>query len=266
MALGLSTYAFFWQWSERATEPLSLERMLQKTRDLDVDVFQVCDYPLIEQRSDDELRELSRVAGGLGIRLELGTRGVRPAHLRRYLHIAERLGVTLVRTMIATADDHLDESEAEGLLCEVLPEYERAGVTIALETYEQVPTSTLVGIVERIGSPRLGICSDPANCVAALESPAELIARVAPHVVNMHIKDFAFTRHAGWVGFSLTGAPLGEGLLDYAGMIAAIEPEERAINQIIEHWLPWQGDAETTFRLEDEWTAHNVRYVRSMNT
>lgn len=263
MALGLSTYAFFWQWSERVATPISLERMLQKTRDLDVDVFQICDYPLIEQRSDDELRELSTFADSLSIRLELGTRGVQPAHLRRYLHIAKLLNVSLVRSMLYTADHRPTSAEAETLLREVLPDFESARVTIALETYEQVLSATLVEILSRIDSPRLGICSDPANCVAALENPSELIERVAPHVANMHIKDFAFTRKDGWVGFSLVGAPLGEGLLDYDGMIAAIKPDERGINQIIEHWLPWQGDAEATCRMEDEWTAHNVNYVRS---
>ena len=34
------------------------------------------------------------------------------------------------------------------------------------------------------------------------------------------------------------------------------------INQIIEHWLVWQGDSETTCRLEDDWTLHNLDYLR----
>jgi 3-oxoisoapionate decarboxylase len=33
-------------------------------------------------------------------------------------------------------------------------------------------------------------------------------------VKNWHVKDLAFTRQTGWVGFSLTGCPLGEELLD----------------------------------------------------
>ena len=60
---------------------------------------------------------------------------------------------------------------------------------------------------------------------------------------NLHVKDFAFTRQDGWVGFTYAGAPLGEGLLDYDHMRRAVRPDERGINQIIEHWLPWQGDA-----------------------
>ena len=64
---------------------------------------------------------------------------------------------------------------------------------------------TLVGIVDAVDSPNLGICLDPANCVAALELPRDTIELTAPRVANIHVKDFAFTRQDGWVGFTLVG-------------------------------------------------------------
>ena len=79
-------------------------------------------------------------------------------------------------------------------------------------------------MVRAVASPQLGVCLDPGNCVARLETPDYVIAEVAPYVVNMHVKDFAFTRAEGWVGFSLTGCPLGAGLLDYDAMIRAVRP------------------------------------------
>lgn len=47
--LGLSTYALFWQYSDRAPQPLGLADMLAfGSRELDGDVFQICDYaPLL---------------------------------------------------------------------------------------------------------------------------------------------------------------------------------------------------------------------------
>ena len=134
---------------------------------------------------------------------------------------------------------------------------------LALETYEQVPSATLVSLIESVGSERLGICLDPANTVAALESPREVVERTAPYVKNVHIKDFAFTRRGGWVGFTLEGAPLGTGLLDVEHLDVTVRPEERGINRVIEHWLPWQGDFETTSRLENDWNDHNLHYLRS---
>ena len=72
-------------------------------------------------------------------------------------------------------------------------------MTIGLETYEQVSTDDLIQVVEGVGSPFLGVCLDPANSVARLELPVDVIDRTAPFVVNMHVKDFTFTRQAGGV-------------------------------------------------------------------
>ena len=85
-------------------------------------------------------------------------------------------------------------------------------------------SAQLVRIIEAVGSPALGVCLDPANCVAALELPRDVVTTAAPHVKNWHVKDFAFTRQAGWVGFNLVGCPLGEGLLDYDGIAQGRRP------------------------------------------
>jgi 3-oxoisoapionate decarboxylase len=263
MTVGLSTYAFFWQCQPSAGKPLSLTGMVTQTAAWDVGRFQICDYPLIESYDDAGLAELRRHAERRGVALELGTRGLRPDHLRRYLDLARRLDARLVRSMVTTAGHNPTAAEAVRLLDMVMPEFERAGVTLALETYEQIPVRTLVDTVAAVDSANLGICLDPANCVAALEHPTRTIDASAPYVRNIHVKDFAFTRKDGWVGFTLAGCPLGEGLLDYDHMIAAVRPDERGIDQIIEHWLPWQGDTETTIRTENEWTLHNLHYLRS---
>jgi 3-oxoisoapionate decarboxylase len=250
MAIGLSTYAFFWR-------KLSLQDMLKQTNELGCNVFQICDYPAVESLSAAELADLRDTAADLGIELELGTRGVSPTHLHRYLELCNQLGATLLRSMLQKTDDPVS------MLKEAIPAFESNGVTVALETYEQVPTADLISVIEAVDSDALGICLDPANCVAGLELPHEVVDRTAPYVKNMHIKDFAFTRQAGWVGFTLAGCPLGEGLLDYDEMVAVVDPESRGINQIVEHWLPWQDDAETTCLLEDQWTQHSVDYLRS---
>nr|WP_240188883.1 TIM barrel protein [Nakamurella flavida] len=237
--------------------------MIADTAEQGVGVFQICDYPAVAALDDEALEALRRQAERGGVRLELGTRGVVPQHLSRYLELARRLDAVIVRSMLNTADHRPGITEAVDLLGEVLPAYERAGVRIALETYEQVSSTDLVDLVRTVDSPALGICSDPANCVAALELPADVIDRVAPYVVNMHIKDFRFTRQDGWVGFTLVGAPLGEGLLDYRAMIERIDPAARGLSQIIEHWLPWQGTPGATCALEQQWTDHNLSYLRS---
>jgi len=263
MTIGVGTYTFFWQWQDSADQPLSLTDMIDKAAGWDVTLFQICDYPVLESYDDASLAALRRHAVERGIELELGTRGVRPEHLARYLQIAEALDVTLVRSMVNSADHRPSVEEAVDLLKKSIPAYEAAGVTVALETYEQIPVRDLVHVIEEVNSPSLGICLDPANCVAGLELPVATVELTAPHVRNIHVKDFDFSRRDGWVGFTLAGCPLGEGLLDYRHLVDTVQPDRRGLNQIIEHWLPWQGDSATTIETEDEWTLHNLSYLRS---
>lgn len=261
MAIGLSTYAFFWRGSAAAARPLGLREMLDETATLGASVFQVCDYPAVESLAPAELRGLRDHAASLGITLELGTRGISPDHLERYLQLAGALGARFVRTMLRTTSHQPSVDEAVALLGRVLPRYTDQGVTLGLETYEQVSTADLLAVIRAVDRPGLGVCLDPGNCVARLETPEYVIGQVAPYVVNMHVKDFTFTRQEGWVGFSLTGCPLGTGLLDYDAMIRAVAPEARGISQVVEHWLPRGADLEETGRTEREWTRHSAAFL-----
>ena len=266
--IGLSTYAYFWRGSDLVPDPSTLDDMLRDTAAQGVRLFQICDHAPLAGYDDDQLAALRSLADELGLTLELGTRGTQPAVLRTWLRVAVALRASLVRSMWTAGDDRPDAVETERRLREVLPEYEEAGVTLALETYEQVGSAELVDVVSRVGSPRLGIVLDPANTVANLEHPADVTARCLPFVANWHVKDFAFSREDGWVGFALTSTPLGEGRLDYDGIRAALDERDggaTSVNQVVEHWLPWQGDPETTTRLEAEWTTRTISQLRSKN-
>jgi sugar phosphate isomerase/epimerase len=260
--IGLSTYAFFWQISERALEPPDLNALLSRTRELGAQVFQICDYPPLQTYSDAQLGDLKKNAEDWGITLELGTKGVQHEHLLNYLRMADRLEAKLIRSIVNAPDHRPTLSEAEKLLRTLVPAYEASGVTLALETYEQLSSADLVALVESIGNKNLGICLDPANCVANLEHPVAVIDRCAPYVANLHVKDFAFTRRGGWVGFTLEGCELGKGLLPYDYMIEKVDPEARGINQVVEHWLTWQDDYEKTARIENEWNVRNLERMR----
>jgi sugar phosphate isomerase/epimerase len=262
--IGLGSYAYFWQHSDRVEQPLGLVDVLERTRELDVDLFQVCDWAPLLTLSDAEVRDAALAGRRLGLTIELGTKGVAPEHLRTFLGLAEIFDARLVRSMLYAPGFRPTLDEAAAMLDEIVPEFEAADVTLALETYEQVPTTDLVSLVERVGSDRLGICLDPANVVAGLELPKDAVERCAPLTRNIHAKDFAFARQDGWVGFTYSGAPMGEGLHDYPHLLATVRPEERGVNEIVEHWLPWQGDPDTTVRTEQEWTSTALEYLRSM--
>ena len=269
MKIGIGSYSLFWEFESRNPSPLDIPGMIDRAAQLGCDVFQICDDPRIEQLDPAGLHDLRERAELLGIELELGTRTVGREHLSRYVEIAEALGARTLRSMVQSQEIEGGPAAAVAELRATLPRLESAGITLALETYEQVPTRTLLGLVEELDSPHVGICLDPANCVSALEHPKDVVEACAPRTVNLHVKDFAFARQEGWVGFTYSGAPLGEGLLDldhelrhvYSGDQDA-SVGDRAPSAIVEHWLPWQGDLDTTVETERAWTDRTLAALR----
>ena len=265
--VGLGTYCFFWQHQavlpDGATaSPLGLPDMLRLSAELGAEVFQICDYAPLLSLSAGELRDLRALAADLALPLELGTRGVVPDHLASFLGLADTLGASLVRSMLYAPDSRPTLAEAERMLRVALPAFEAAGVTLTLETYEQVSSGELVGVVEQLGSDSLGICLDPANNVAGLENPRDVVERCAPYVRNIHVKDFRYVRLHGWVGFELSGAPLGEGLLDYDHLVRTVDPDTRGISRVLEHWVPWRGDLDEAIATERDWTTRNLAILK----
>lgn len=290
MKIGIGSYALFWESSDRNPAPLDLPGAIDRAAHLGCEVFQICDDPRIEQLDAAHLQDLRERAELLGIELELGTRTITPDHLGRHLDLAHALGARTLRSMIQTHEIAGGPGAAVAALRTTLPRLESAGVTLALETYEQIPTPVLLGIVEEVDSPHIGICLDPANPVSALEHPKDVVEACAARTANLHVKDFAFARQEGWVGFTFSGAPLGEGLLDLDHELSAVysrpqgasatsssdadpsaaDPStahpsapHRAPSAIVEHWLPWQGDLAATLAAERDWTDRTLAALRT---
>ncbi|WP_432544689.1 sugar phosphate isomerase/epimerase family protein [Kineococcus sp. SYSU DK002] len=267
MAIGVSTYAYQHRGDPSAPEPVPLLAMLHEIADLGGQVFQVCDHPDLEALTPEGAAELRAAAAERGLVLETGTRGTRPGHLRKHLALARSLGAVTVRSMAFAVVDGVDDRPTHPEVVErlrtVVPEYEAAGVTLGLETYEQLTTAELLAIVEAVDSPHLGIVLDPANCLANLEHPRDVVRRLAHRVVNIHVKDFAFTRREGWAGFTLASCPLGEGQLDYRDLLDVVRPDPARVHQVLEHWLVPQGDPAATRATEADWTARSLRTLAS---
>jgi 3-oxoisoapionate decarboxylase len=261
--IGLGSYSFFWQQSDKNPNALSLAQVFKATKDLGVDLFQICDYAPLLELNDAELETAAATARDLGLTIELGTKGIEPENLELFLKLAKIFEAKLVRSMVYSPTSRPTLEQAAQYLSQAMPAYEAAGVTLALETYEQIGTDELSNLVHQNGSPNLGICLDPANVVARFEHPKHCVETAAPLVKNIHVKDFAFARQDGWVGFTYTGCAMGTGSHNYQHLLETVKPRKNGINEIVEHWLPWQGDIETTIALEKTWTNTTIEYLRS---
>lgn len=247
MKAGLSTYAYLWR------RP-SLSDMLEDVARLEGEVLQICDWPALDATNRSERRALSAQAASLGIEIELGTRADDAREVHRYLDYCDDLDARLLRVLAGP------ELASPDGLSRLLPACESGGVTIALETYESISSQVLLDVVTQLHHPRLGICLDPSNCVAALELPGDVIARLGPHTVNIHVKDFVFRRREDRIGFRLIGCPLGEGMLDLSALLRAARDSPTDANAIVELWLP--GSGERTREIEAAWTAASMARLR----
>ena len=169
--------------------------MIAATADAGVDLLPDLRLPPGGDMRHGQLRPLRSHADQAGIWLELGTKGISPEHLPTFLEWPGNSTRHRAARCCTPPGPPPDRRRGRGHLHQRSPRIEKAGVTLAAGDLRAGPVPPCSWTWSAgIDSPYLGICSDPANSVAALELPADVIDRVAPYVVNMHIKDFAFTR------------------------------------------------------------------------
>jgi sugar phosphate isomerase/epimerase len=266
MRVGIGSWTFPWAIGVRRfpspPHPLNAQGLLAKAVELGVQVVQIANNLPLHTLDVADLEGLRSTARKHAITLEVGTRGMEPSRLVQYLEIAERLESKLVRTVVHADDSTPDITQAEEWLREVLPLFSARQIAIAIENHERHKARDLARLVERVGSPYVGICLDTVNSMGALESPAEVVRVLAPYVLNLHIKDFEMTRIESDMGFSIAGRPAGGGCLDIAWIVEELLKCGRTPNMILELWTPFCGSLAGTIALEDEWARQSIRFLR----
>jgi 3-oxoisoapionate decarboxylase len=266
MRLGVGSYTYVWSvgvpGSPPPPRPLSTPGLLDKAAELGVRVVQVADNLPLDRLTDAEFDELIARARRLGLALEVGTRGCRPDHLRRYLRIAERLGSPILRTILDADGHEPTPGEAVELLRAVAPEFARAGVCLAVENHDRFRAAVLADLFERVGSPAVGLCLDTANSIGCVENVETLLRVLGRWVVNLHVKDYAVTRLPHGKGFVVEGRPAGRGQLDIPGLLAELRRQGRDVSAIVELWPPPEATPAASVAKEEAWARESVRHLR----
>ncbi len=268
MRIGVSTYTYTWAMGGRlhASEvtPIPIASLFERAKALPgVDLVQICDHPGLETLSEPDLANLKTLAGEKGLALQIGTRGIDPPRLSRFLALAAGLGAGLVRTILPMSGPGSDYAEAAALLKEVLPDYEERNVLLSLENHDRNPAAALRRLVEEVASPVFGICLDTVNSFGIGEDSRRILDTLAPVTNCFHAKDYRIARIDYGLGFVLTGAPAGEGLLDIPGILERFDRAGRRPDVVLEQWTPWQGSLPATLALEEEWARKGTAYLRT---
>lgn len=267
MKLGLSTYTNTWSIGvpgQPPACPMTALDLLAEADRLGMRVVQFADNLPLDQLAPGDLQAVQDSAERKGIQVEVGTRGIAPDHLRRYLDLAARFHSPILRIVVDTATHHPEPEEVAEILAPLEPDFLRAGVRLAIENHDRFQTRVLADLVYRLGTYWVGICLDTVNSFGALEGPQVVVDALGPLTVNLHFKDFTIFRASHMMGFTIEGRPAGQGKLNGPWLLNELARHGRDCNVILELWTPPEDTLEATIAKERRWAEESLSYLRTL--
>lgn len=267
MKLGIGTYAYMWSIGfpgAQPEKPMTALELLAKARELGVRVVQYGPNLALGELPEAELDSLVKQAREWGIELEVGTRGLEPDHLRRYIAFTLRMNATLLRTVPELPDGKVPTvPQMAERLDAIIPELGAARVKLAMEN-GRIPAEDLRGLLDSLKCPWVGITLDTVNSMAIPEDWRHVTSVLAPYTMCLHVKDFVVFRAWHMMGFILEGRPAGKGQLDIPWLLETLRAAGVSPNAILELWPPEQRTLQETIALEQAWAAESIPYLRQL--
>jgi len=269
MKLGLDSYsnhlAFGAHPDFTPRRRLTLFGFIERVAALGLDGFQI-DPMHLAARDRSYLAEVRAAAAGTNLFLEYGTIGTDPVRLERELAVADRLGSPVLRTFAGFDRWHRRTNVSAEIrravteLKRVRRMAEERGIRIAVENHGDLTTDELLQVVRAVDSPWVGICLDVGNAILTMEDPIEATAKMAPHAVTTHFKDYAMvpTNYGG----KLTGVALGDGVIDLPAAVKLLRTKTNLDRIILEIPVEAAGGERTALAREDDYVRRSVRYAR----
>ncbi|NJO83818.1 MAG: sugar phosphate isomerase/epimerase [Blastochloris sp.] len=265
--LGLGSYGVAWSIGvpgfEQPHTPMDAFALLDFADALGLKLVQIADNLPLDALSSDAHHRLRDDAARRGMAVEVGTRGIQPEHLHQYIGIAAFFNSPILRVVVDTRTHHPEPDEVVTLVRDALPALRQASITLAIENHDRFQARTLAEIIEAVDDPHVGICLDTVNSFGALEGPDVVLAALGRHVVNLHVKEFVVRRLPHNMGFEVTGAPAGQGMLDVPWLLDHLRGG-RDFNAIIETWLSPRETMAATTAQEQDWVRQSVTYLRTL--
>ncbi len=170
------------------------------------------------------------------------TGGLRPdrhweanlAAARANAAIARGLGLMLVTLHAGfLPEDPADPERADMIdrLRQVADVFGEAGISLGLETGQET-AETLAAFLDELDRPSVGVNFDPANMILyGKGDPIAALERLAPRIVQVHIKDALPTQTPGTWGSEV---PAGTGAVDWGAFFRALGGLPRRVGLMIE--------------------------------
>ncbi len=147
--------------------------------------------------------------------------------------LARRLGINLV-TFHAGFIPHESGAERDKLirrLRQMVDVFDDCGVRVAFETGQE-SAETLLAALDAMDRPHAGVNFDPANMILyGMGDPIAALAKLAPRIVQVHIKDATPTKTPGTWGAEVAA---GSGAVEWSKFFDALHAHGFAGDMIVE--------------------------------
>jgi sugar phosphate isomerase/epimerase len=228
-----------------------------RLRDLGITRFQVCENAEPLRLALEEWDRFNADCQSHGIELHLGCKTLNPRVLEKYMARAARISSGTVRVVLEDDEKSVDSDTVRIFLKEAVGMSSEYDVRIAIENHFDIPVKQLVQWVREFPSDKVGFCLDAANSLRRFERVEYVFESLALRAYCFHLKDYKVTGTN--TGFTVAGAPLGQGDLDLEWVldeIFSIDPDPEVY---LETWVAPSGFLERDIASEWEWLVESVK-------
>jgi sugar phosphate isomerase/epimerase len=267
MRLGIGTYTFTWAVGvpgHPPEHPMTAADLVKKANAAGLRCVQVADNLPLEDLSSEERRALAALAESRRVAIEVGARRMTPEHLGRLIDVAAFFGSHTLRFVIDGPGYEPSVDDLVAVVREALPRLREAGVRLAVENNDRLVAEELREVVKRTDEEQVGVCLDAVNSMGAGEAVREVVPVLAPHTLNLHVKDFTVRRISHLMGYVVEGTPAGQGMLDIPWLLGEVRAHGRCASAILELWTPPESDPAKTIAKEARWAEESLRYLKAL--
>ena len=261
MKIGTTSFAFRYAMLEATGAP-SPAQLIRQAKDAGVERVQLCENIRPLQVSQADWKEALSCAQDLGVEIQLGCKTLKADVVERFIGLAGQLGCDQLRIVTEEPDENLHgtRENVAPLLEAIVPRLEAEGMRLAIENHFDISSALLVELAAPYPAPLVGFCVDTANSLRSFEPPLEVIRRLRDRAFCYHLKDYRVV--GSMIGFSVVGAPLGEGDLDLAGCLRLIFEHKPVPPLFVETWTPSEDNRERDVALDAAWLRRSVENLR----
>jgi L-ribulose-5-phosphate 3-epimerase UlaE len=92
----------------------------------------------------------------------------------------------------------------------------------------------------------------------------EVTRALLPFTACLHVKDYTVIRGKTDMGFTIVGAPAGEGRLDIPDQLSRLEEANPQASVVLEQWTPFADTIAQTITLQEQWASRGIHYLKKL--